>query len=466
MNAIKGPTTTPAPLSGVANADPLAYRVLAPLRRFASTASSGGVVLITATAIALVWANSSWGASYYDLWETPLTLGVGDWSVATNLHHLINDGLMAVFFFVVGLEIKREVLAGELKSLRSASLPLFGALGGMLVSAALYTLFNNGGPGAAGWGVPMATDIAFVLGVLALLGDRVPTGLKVFLVALAIVDDIGAVLVIAVFYSGGVAWGPIVVAGALLLLAAVANATGVRRAWGYGAIGLALWAAVLASGVHATVAGVLLAMTIPVRTRLDEAAFLHQAQHALDDFDAAAQVTASDPDTTVLTNTQHHTAVQELEALCEKVQPPLIRLEHNLNGLVAFGILPIFALANAGVSLTGPAIRDAVANPVALGTMLGLVLGKPIGIVGFSWLVVRLGLAVLPGGTSWSMLVGAGVLGGIGFTMALFVASLAFADDALFDAAKLGILAASAVTGLTGWLFLWWRATPHAQGSR
>ncbi len=461
MNATKGPTSAAPPLSRVTSAEPLAHRLLAPFRRFTSTASAGGLVLIAATAVALVWANSPWGASYEQLWATRLTLGVGGWSMATSLHDLINDGLMAVFFFVVGLEIKREVLAGELSSLRTAALPMFAALGGMLVPAAFYTLVNIGGAGAVGWGVPMATDIAFALGVLALLGDRVPTGLKVFLAALAIVDDIGAVLVITIFYSGGVAWGPLAGSGALLLLAVGANIAGVRRPWSYGAIGLALWAAVLASGVHATVAGVLLAMAIPVRTRLDEAAFLSQARRALDDFDAAALVTASDPDTTVLSNTEHHTAVEELEALCEKAQPPLIRMEHSLHGIVAFGIMPIFALANAGVSLNGPAMRDAVANPVALGAMLGLVLGKPIGIVGLSWLAVRLGVAALPGGTSWPMILGAGVLGGIGFTMALFVANLAFADDALLDAAKLGILTASALTGVAGWLLLRWWALPR-----
>jgi NhaA family Na+:H+ antiporter len=440
------------------SAPPLASRLLAPFLRFARTASAGGVVLMATTGLALMWANSPWAASYHHLWETPLAFGVGGWSVSKSLHHLINDGLMAVFFFVVGLEIKREVLAGELKSLRAASLPMFAALGGMVVPAALYLLVNVDEPGAAGWGIPMATDIAFALGVLALLGDRVPTGLKVFLAALAIVDDIGAVLVIAIFYSGGIAWGPLVAAGVLVLLAAGANAAGVRRPWAYGAIGLALWAAVLASGVHATVAGVLLAMTIPVRIRLDEPAFLSRAYGALAEFDAAAVVTASDPDTTVLSNTRHHAAVEELEGLCERVQPPLIRLEHAMHGPVAFGIMPVFALANAGVALSGEALRGAAVDPVALGVVLGLLIGKPAGIVGFSWLAVLLGVAALPAAVSWRMMAGAGVLGGIGFTMALFIADLAFTDDALLEAAKLGILAASALTGVVGWALLRWHA--------
>jgi NhaA family Na+:H+ antiporter len=453
-DTMQSTTASPAPPPGSTPRDPLVERLLAPFRRFASTASAGGIVLLAATAVALVWANSPAAESYHHLWETPLTLGVGEWSARWTLHHLINDGLMAVFFFVVGLEIKREILAGELKTLRTASLPMVAALGGMVVPALIYAAINRGGPGAAGWGVPMATDIAFALGVLALLGDRVPTGLKVFLAALAIVDDIGAVLVIALFYSGGVAWDALAATGALLALAAGANAAGFRRPWTYGTLGIALWATVLASGVHATVAGVLLAMTIPVRTRIDETAFLDGARRALDDFDAAAVVTATDPDTTVLSNTQHHTAIEELETLSEKAQPPLIRLEHALHGIVSFAIMPLFALANAGVSLGGEAMRGALTSPIAVGALLGLVLGKPIGITGFSLLAVRLGVASLPSGVNWPMIAGAGVLGGIGFTMALFIGGLAFADAALLDAAKLGILTASALTGVAGWLFV------------
>lgn len=454
-------TISPTPAGPATDIDdaPLVDRLLAPFRRFASVASAGGVVLLAAAAVALAWANSPWSGSYHHLWATPITLGIGTLSAQSTLHHLINDGLMAVFFFLVGLEIKREMIAGELKSFRTASLPIVAAFGGMVVPAALYALVNAGGAGSAGWGVPMATDIAFALGVLALLGDRVPTGLKVFLAALAIVDDIGAVLVIAVFYAGGIAWNALLLAAALLLLAALANVAGVRRPWAYSAIGLALWATVLASGVHATVAGVLLAMTIPVRRRLDEASFLTEARRALEDFDAAAAVTAADPDVTVLSNSDHHTAVEELEALCRQVQPPLIQIEHALHGVVAFAIMPIFALANAGVSLSGGALAGGLASPVALGAVLGLVVGKPLGIVGFSWLAIRTGVASLPEGVTPRMLLGAGVLGGIGFTMALFVAGLAFADAALLDAAKLGVLVASTVSGVAGWLIL--RSAPR-----
>jgi NhaA family Na+:H+ antiporter len=299
----------------------------------------------------------------------------------------------------------------------------------------------------------MATDIAFALGALALLGDAVPTGLKVFLAALAIVDDIGAVLVIALFYSTGIDWIALGAALALLVVAAAANVAGFRRPWTYGAIGLALWAAVLLSGVHATVAGVLLALVIPVRTRIDEPRFLAGARAALDSFDAAALVTATDPGTTVLSNVGHHTALEELETLCEQAQPPLIRLEHALHGIVSFGIMPLFALSNAGVTLGGGALDAAGAVRVAAGAALGLLVGKPVGIFGFSWLAVRAGWATLPGGVTWSALAGAAILGGIGFTMALFIAGLAFPNGPL-DAAKLGVLAASAVTGLVGWLAL------------
>lgn len=443
---------------------PLVERVLAPFRRFTRTASASGIVLLAATAIALGWANSPWAYSYHDLWGLSIAGTLGAASFRTTLHHVINDGMMAVFFFVVGLEIKREILAGELASVKTAALPMIAALGGMVVPAAIYGIINAGGPGSPGWGVPMATDIAFALGVLALLGDRVPTALKVFLAALAIVDDIGAVLVIAVFYSSGVAWGPLAAAAGLLGLAVAFNRAGARRPWTYGAIGLALWGTVLLSGIHATVAGVLLAFAIPVRTRLNEREFLAKAQRALDAFDHAASVTAEDPNTTVLSNVGHHTSLDELERLCEKAQPPLIRLEHALHGTVAFGIMPLFALANAGVTLDAAALGSAIGHPVTLGAMLGLVLGKPLGIAGFSWVAVRLGLAALPRGSTWMALTAVGVLGGIGFTMALFVAGLAFPagtpHGALLDAAKLGILGASALAGVVGSLVLRWALRP------
>jgi NhaA family Na+:H+ antiporter len=426
-------------------------RILQPFAQFAHTASSGGIVLLVCTAIALVWANSPSAAAYHHIWELEIALDAGPVAIRSTVHHLINDGLMVVFFFLVGLEIKREVLIGELASLRRAALPAAAALGGMVVPAALYAAWNLGGSGSAGWGIPMATDIAFALGVLALLGDRVPAGLKVLLAALAIVDDIGAVLVIALFYTERVSWGALGAAGVLLLLAAAANAAGVRRPWAYSLIGVGLWGAVLASGVHATIAGVLLAMTIPSRTRINEDVFLRRARRSVDAFEQGCG-----PGTNVLTNQVQQEALLTLETLCEQAQAPLQTVERKLHGLVAFGIMPLFALANAGVQLTGEGQSLALANPVTLGVVVGLVLGKPLGIMIFSWSAVRLGLAELPRGVTWRLVHGVAWLGGIGFTMSLFVAGLAFPGaPALLAAAKIGVLAASLAAGLCGWFLLW-----------
>ncbi|HSN97698.1 MAG TPA: Na+/H+ antiporter NhaA [Candidatus Nanopelagicales bacterium] len=437
---------------------PLIDRILQPFEKFAHTASSGGIVLLACTALALVWANSPWAASYHHLWELEIAIDAGPVALRSTLHHLINDGLMVVFFFLVGLEIKREVLIGELASVRRAALPAMAAVGGMVVPAAIYVAINSGGPGMSGWGIPMATDIAFALGVLALLGKRVPTSLKVFLAAFAIVDDIGAVLVIALFYTGGVEWGALGLAGALLLLAAGANAAGVRRPSAYALIGVALWGAMLASGVHATVAGVLLAMTIPSRTRINEDQFLRSARESVEDFEGACG-----PGTTVLTNQTQQEAILTLETLCEQAQAPLQATERKLHGIVAFGIMPLFALANAGVQLTGAPAGMTLWSPVPLGVILGLLIGKPLGITFFSWAAVRLGWAALPRGVTWPQVHGVAWLGGIGFTMSLFVAGLAFAGAPdLLTASKLGILAGSLVAGAVGG-FLLWRSSPRGE---
>ncbi|HEX2249170.1 MAG TPA: Na+/H+ antiporter NhaA [Gemmatimonadales bacterium] len=450
MQRSSAEVAAPRVMRSDSDAPQLIERVLAPFQRFAQTESSSGLVLLACTAIALVWANSPWAASYEHLWETELTLSLGPWSGRMTLHHLINDGLMAVFFFLVGLEIKREMLAGELASARQAALPIAGALGGMIVPALVYASLNAGTSGEPGWGVPMATDIAFALGVLALLGDRVPVGVRVFLAALAIVDDIGAVLVIAVFYSGGIALGPLSFAGALVLLALGANLAGVRRPWAYAAIGLVLWGAVISSGIHATIAGVLLAMTIPARTRIDEARFLSRARSALSRFE-----TAHEPGASPLNDPEHQAAVQQLERLAEQLQPPLLRLEHALHGIVAFGIMPLFALANAGVPLGLGGLGGGDGRAVALGVALGLLVGKPVGITLLAWAAVRFGLASLPQAVTWRSIAGAGLLGGIGFTMALFIAALAFSGEPeLLVSAKLGILGASLIAGLAGWLVL------------
>ena len=429
-------------------------RLLSPLRRLANVSSAGGIVLLAAAIVALVWANSHWAASYHQVWETSITLRLGSWSASGSAQHLINDGLMVIFFFLVGLEIKREVVAGELKNARTATLPMIAALGGMIVPALIYILINAGGEGARGWGVPMATDIAFALGVLSLLGNRVPSVLKVFVAAFAIADDIGAIFVIAIFYSVGINWIALGMAVAILLISAGANAAGVRNPWAFAVIGLLLWIAVLSSGIHATVAGVLLAMTIPVRTRIAEDTFLLNAQRTLDAFHRAAEQTADDDNLTVLTNADHHTALEELETLVDAARPPLIRMERALHGVVAFAILPLFALANAGVTLTAGSTTSALSNAITLGVLIGLAAGKPIGITLFSWMAVRTRVATLPQGVTWRMLIGASVLGGIGFTMALFIAGLAFPSNATLDDAKIGVLSASLLTGVAGWLWM------------
>jgi NhaA family Na+:H+ antiporter len=433
-------------------------RVLSPFARFFRLESAGGIVLIACALLAVAWANSPWADSYHHLWETKLGVSLGPWAVSHTVHHWINDGLMAVFFFLVGLEIKREASVGELASLRRAALPAAAAVGGMVVPALIYVLLNAGGEGASGWGIPMATDIAFALGVLALMGPRVPLALKVFLTALAIVDDIGAVLVIAVFYTGQIVWAALAAGLLVLGLCALANRLGVRGPITYIILGLVVWSCFMASGVHATVAGVLLAMTIPSRTRIDADQFLEHADRNVQAFRAACATGG-----TVLTNLPQQAALQGLESATEAAQAPLQRIEHDLHTPVAFIIIPLFALANAGVTLSG-GVGDAFAHPVTLGIILGLVIGKPLGITLFTWLAVRAGWAELPRGITWRAIHAVSWLGGIGFTMSLFVASLAFPDGGLVDESKVGIFAASVVAGLGGWLLLRGVIKPRVPG--
>jgi NhaA family Na+:H+ antiporter len=419
------------------------------IREFARNEAAGGLFLFACAVIALLWANSPWHDAYDDLWNAHVTLGTVQFHLDESLRHWVNDGLMTVFFFVVGLEIKRELLAGELASPRRAALPAIAALGGVLVPASIYAAINAGHPGADGWGVPMATDIAFALGVLAILGDRVPFGLKVFLTALAIVDDIAAVLVIALFYTSAVNWEALGVAGVILIVLFVANTIGVRRAWVYGLLGIGLWTAVFQSGVHATVAGVLLALMIPAATRFDPADFIVKGRRSL-----AAFERAGDQGERVLTNSARQEALAELDDAVEGAGSPLHRLEHALHPWVAFLIVPLFALANAGVRVEG-GLGAALGNRVTLGVVVGLVLGKQIGVTLATWLAVRTGTASLPDGVTWRHIYGASWLAGIGFTMSLFVADLAFADDEhLLTAAKLGILVASVIAGGVGWFLL------------
>ena len=421
------------------------------LRTFIHDEAFGGILLLACAVVALVWANSPWNERYEDLWHATLTLGTSHFHLTESLRHWVNDGLMAIFFFVVGLEIKREVLVGELASLRRAALPAIAALGGVLVPAALYVVITAGHPGSEGWGVPMATDIAFALGVLALLGERVPLGLKVFLTAVAIVDDILAVLVIALFYTSTVDWGAIGIGVGILAVLVLANRLEVRQTWIYGVLGLGLWAAVFQSGVHATVAGVLLAFTIPARTRVDPAAFVARGRELLDAFDQAGPDRES-----ILVNGARQEVLAELEDTVEGAGAPLHRLEHALHPVVAFAIVPLFALANAGVRIEGD-IGGIVGNRVTLGVLVGLVLGKQLGVTLGTWLAVRTGATTLPDGVSWGQIYGASWLAGIGFTMSLFVSDLAFAgphETGLLTAAKVGILAASLIAGGVGWAVL------------
>lgn len=416
-------------------------RLAAPLRRFLAVESASGFVLLGCTAVALAVANSPLAGAAHDFWETPLRVGVGRFALDEPLHFWVNDALMAVFFFVVGLEVKREMVAGELATVRQAALPILAAVGGMLVPAGVYLLLQYGQPGARGWGVPMATDIAFVVGLLALFGRRVPVGLKVFLLSLAIVDDIGAILVIAVFYSGGTDVAMLLWAATGLGLCRLLDRLGVRSVGVYLLVGAGVWLATLKGGIHPTIAGVLLGLITPARAFVGPTALRLSMADLLADLNRERD----DPQPPDL---------EELELLrfaARETVSPLERLETALHPWVGFAVMPVFALANAGVAVRPAAVTD----PIAIAVAAGLALGKPLGIVGFSLLAVRLRLARLPAGVTTPVLVGAGCLGGIGFTMALFVAGLAFADPGQLDAAKVGILLGSGLSVGAGGLVLW-----------
>ncbi|HEX6202523.1 MAG TPA: Na+/H+ antiporter NhaA [Thermoanaerobaculia bacterium] len=418
-----------------------------PFQAFFRLESASGLLLLAAALVALVWANSPAASSYFELWRTMATMAVGPVVIEKPLLLWINDGLMAVFFFVVGLEIKREVLVGELAAPRKAALSVAAAIGGMAVPAAIYWLFNSGGPGAAGWGIPMATDIAFALGVLALLGRRVPLSLKVFVTAVAIVDDLGAVLVIAVFYTERLSTGMLGVGAVFLLAMVVLNRAGVRRTWPYALLGAFLWLAFLKSGVHATIAGVLGAMAIPARRKIDAPEFLRRAEALLAEIREDTVPGRAEP------TEDQRDALHSLDKAAENVGTPLARIEHALHPWVAFFIMPVFALANAGVAVEG-GLAATLGSPIALGIVLGLFVGKQVGVLGAAWLAVKSGLAAMPAGITWRQMWGVSLLCGIGFTMSLFIAGLAFPDPALLDAAKVGILAASLVSGVAGALAL------------
>jgi NhaA family Na+:H+ antiporter len=419
-------------------------RSAAMFNRFFHSEVSGSVVLMACTIIALAWANSPWSQTYFDLAHTKVGFSWGDTSLYLSLQHWINDALMAIFFFVVGLEVKREIAIGQLSTLRQAALPVSAAVGGMLIPAGVYVAVNAGGQAVHGWGIPMATDIAFALGILALFGTRAPIGLKVFLTALAIADDIGAVLVIAFFYTANLKLGALAISGVFVLLIAGARAIGIRRPGIYLILAVGVWLSVLTSGIHATVAGILVAMLVPIRANIEPAKFLERARIRLAELESAELT----HDSMVSDKAQLH-ALDDLLLTTGEMIPPGIALENHLHPVQAYLILPLFGLFNAGVVLGGDALSQKT-DPVGIGIVLGLFLGKQIGVTGFSWIAIKSGLADLPDGVRWPHIWGASCLAGVGFTMSLFITELAFDDPSHIGKAKLGILVASLISGILG----------------
>lgn len=415
----------------------LARRALAPVERFLAIEAASGIMLLVTAAIALAWANSPWRESYSALWHLPLGIKVGPFAFERDLHFWINDGVMTIFFFVVGLEIRREIHRGELSELRRAALPLAAAVGGMLVPAAIYAALNAGRPTLGGWGIPMATDIAFAVGVLALLGNRVPPALRILLLALAVIDDVGAILVIAVFYSSSLSIVGFAVLAAGFLAIRAMQSLGVRNPWAYVPPAALAWSGAYAAGIHPTLAGVVVGLMTPVRAWFGRDTFLAQADASV----TAVREEQDDDERALLPH------LEQLDKMRREAVSPVERIQHALHGWVAYGAMPLFALANAGVSL-GNASMTGDALLVFIGVCGGLVVGKPIGILGLSWLASRIGVAALPRGVSWIQVGLVGVVGGIGFTMSIFIASLAFPGGTNLETAKIGILIGSGLAAL------------------
>ena len=436
-----------------ATRSPVSRGLLLPVQQYIHNEVVGGVTLLIAALAALIWANSPWSEAYYRVHVLPLSISVGLFSIGEDLRHWVNDGLMAIFFFVVGLEIKRELVRGELSDARRAALPVAAALGGMALPALIYFSLNAGGEGAPGWGIPMATDIAFAMGVLAVLGRRIPSQLRIFLLALAIVDDIGAILVIAVFYAAHLSWVAIGAAVLLLALVKVMLAGGVRNTFSYLFVGLLFWLAVFQSGIHATIAGVALGAITPATRWFSRHGFTEAMQSRMQDLGEALDHEDQEKAEAVL---------GQIEELARETESPLDRLERTIHPWVSYLVLPLFALVNTGVALSGEMLRAAASSPVTIGVVGGLLLGKIVGIAGFSWLAVRGGVATLSKELRWSHLIGAGLLGGIGFTVSLFITDLAFSRSTLIDEAKVGILAASLIAGLGGYAWLRWVTNSHS----
>jgi len=424
--------------------------IVRPAESFFKKEASSSVLLLLASLVAVAWANSSFAPAYHHLLHTDFTLALGDHLITKSLVHWINDGLMTFFIFVVGLEIKREILVGELSSPKSALLPVVAALGGMLLPGAIYYAINRGTATAHGWGIPMATDIAFALGAIAVFGKRLPVGLRVFLSAFAIADDLGAVIIIGFFYTKEIVWGYLIICIFFVLGLVVANLLWIRWTLLYALLGLGIWVAVLGSGVHPTVAGFVVAMFIPARGKYDTDRFVRRVREILDEFHCEEQSCGY----SILLNQGHLNAVHALELACHDVETPLQRMEHYLHPWIAFGLLPVFAFANAGLSLKGINLASILAQPLTIGIALGLLLGKPLGVALFSFLAVKTNIAVLPAGVRWSHIIGAGMLGGIGFTMSLFVSNLSFVSPELLNYSKLGILLGSIFAAVAGLVFL------------
>ena len=424
-------------------------KVSTPFEHFLHAQTTTGLILIFMTILALILANSPYAETYAHFFHTKIDLDIGTWELSHTIHHWINDGLMAIFFFVIGLEIKREILVGELSNIKVAMLPILAAVGGMVFPALIYIYINAGTVGAAGWGIPMATDIAFAISALVLLGKRVPPALVTFLVALAIVDDLGAVLVIALFYTEQIHMVPLMLAGASFLVLVLFNRFGIHMILPYFIVGLLMWFFMLESGVHATIAGVIAALAIPSKAKLSAVGFRKGAKALLDEYDSYP----IDPVHGM--NERQKAILLKLEGNINAIGTPAARLENDLHLPVALVVIPLFALANAGIAIDFSSISTTIMEPVSLGIIGGLILGKVLGIFGVSWLAIKLKIASLPQGSSMNQVFGVAFLGGIGFTMSIFVADLAFINTPeLVFQAKVGILAASLFAGFFGYFWL------------
>lgn len=425
-------------------------RILSPLEDFIHKQTTSSILLMLCTVAALLLANSPLGEHYLHSLHTPVALSIGAWRFELGILHWINEALMGAFFLLVGLELKRELLVGELADVRRAALPIVAAIGGMVVPAGLYWLWNPEGAAAAGWGIPMATDIAFAVGALSLLGKRIPPALVTFLIALAIVDDLGAVLVIALFYTEQLHLGALLVAGAMTLLLVSLNLGGIRRVQPYLLVGVLLWCAMLSSGVHATLAGVILAFTIPIRPKYDPRHFISEVRELANGMENSLHWQRD-----IIHNEQLRSQVITLENAVELVQAPAQRLEQNLHLPVAFLVIPLFALVNAAIPVELARLGETLLHPITTGVATGLVAGKWLGVTGASWLAIRAGIATMPTGLTMRHVNGIGLLAGIGFTMSIFVADLAFtATPELLLMAKTGILLASLFAGVAGYCWL------------